>query len=124
MQIRFRFFCDAARVPIVRLARDRIDDGANETERRLRIEDIDPCRRRIGDDEHVARVDGAPAANTRAVEAEAIGEYLLVVFGEGGGEMLPGTRQIGEFKIHELHVVVLDHFADVGGGFVFGHGSG
>jgi hypothetical protein len=35
--------------------------------------------------------------------------------------MLPGTRQIGELEIHELHVVVLDHFADVRGGFVFGH---
>jgi hypothetical protein len=49
LQIRLRFFRDAARVAIVRLARDRIDDRANKTERRLGVENIDPRRARIGD---------------------------------------------------------------------------
>ena len=55
LQIGFRFFGDAARIAIVRLARDRIDDRADETERRLGVEDVDPGRRRIGNDEHVAK---------------------------------------------------------------------
>ena len=35
--------------------------------------------------------------------------------------MLPGAGQIGELEVDQLHVVVFDHFADVGCGFVFGH---
>ncbi len=116
LEIRFRFFGDAARVAIVRLARDRIDDGANEAERRLGVEDVDPRRARIGDDKHVAGVDRAPAADAGAVEAEALGENFFVILGEGGGEMLPGARQIGELEVHEFDLVVLDHFADVGRG--------
>ena len=77
--------------------------------------------RRIGNDEHVGGVDHFPAANARAVEPEAVGENVLVVLGERGGEMLPGAWQIGEFEVHELYLVVFDHFADVGWSFVFGH---
>ncbi len=69
LQIRFRFFGDAARVAIVRFARDRIDDGADQTQRRLGVENIDPRRGRIGNDEHVGGVDDSPAADARAVEA-------------------------------------------------------
>ena len=42
LQIRLRFFRHAARIAIVRLARDRLDDRANETECRLGVEDVDP----------------------------------------------------------------------------------
>ncbi len=118
LQIRFRFFRDAARIAIVRLARDRIDDRADEAEGRLGVEEIDPGGRRIGNDEHVAGVDRAPAADARAIEAEAFGENLFVVFGERGGEMLPGAGQIGELEVHEFDLVVFDHFADVGSGLL------
>ena len=77
---------------------------------------------KIGDDEHVGSVDHLPATDARAVEAEAIGKNVVAVIAEGGGEMLPGTGQIREFEIHEFHLVVFDHFADVGWCFVFGHG--
>ena len=120
-QICFGFFGDAARVAIVRLARDRIDNRADQRQRRFGVEDVDPGRRRIGNDEHVRGVDDSPAADARSVEAEAIGENLLVVFGERGGEMLPRAEQVGELEVDQLHVVVFDHFADVGWSFVFGH---
>ena len=61
--------------------------------------------------------------DARAIEAEALGENVLVILGQGGGEVLPGSGQIGKFEVHELDFVVLDHFADVGGGFGFGHGN-
>ena len=59
-------------------------------------------------------VDRFPAADARAVEAEAFGENLFVVFGERGREMLPGAGQIGELEVHEFDLVVFDHLADVG----------
>ena len=118
LQIRLRFFRDPARIAVVRLARDRLDDCADEAERRLGVENIDPGRRRIGDDEHVGGVDHLPTADARTVKAETFGKNVLVVLGEGGGEMLPGTGQIGELEIHEFDLVVFDHFADVGWSFL------
>ena len=95
-----------------------------KTERRLGVKNIDPGRGRIGNDEHVGGVDRFPTANAGAIKAEAFGKNVFVIFGEGGGEMLPGAGQIGELEIHEFDLAVLDHFADVGRGlFVFSHGS-
>src|SRR5207247_5129497 len=99
------------------LARDWIDNRANQTQRRFGVKDVDPRGRRVGNDEHVRRIDHFPATNARSVEAESLGKNIVVVFGERGGEMLPGTRQIGEFEIHEFHAVVLNYFADVGWSF-------
>ena len=120
-EISLRFFGNPARVAIVRLASDRIDDCANETQRRFCVENVDPCGSRIRNDEHVRGVDHAPAANARSVKPEAISENLLVVFGERGREMLPGAEQIRELEVDQFHVAVFDHFADVGWSFVFGH---
>ena len=103
------------------MASNRIDDRANETQRRFCIENIDPSGRRIRNDEHVRGVDHPPAANARSIKAEAIGENLLIVFGERGREMLPGAEQIRELEVDQLHVAVFDDFSDVGWSFVFGH---
>ncbi len=122
LEVGLGFFGDAAGITVVRLARDRVDDGADERERFLGVKDVDPGRGRVGDDEHVAGIDGAPAADAGAVEAEALGEDLLVVLGEGGGEMLPGAGQVGELEVDEFDFVLLDHLGDVGSGFYFfGH---
>ena len=89
--------------------------------RRFGVEDIDPRRRGIGNDEHVRGVNDFPTADARAVEPESVGKNIVAVIAEGGGEMLPRAGQIGELEIHELHLVVFDHLADVGWSFVFGH---
>jgi len=115
-------FGHATWIAIVRLTRDWIDNRANQTERWLGIKNIDPSRHRIGNDEHVGSVDRLPTADARAVEPDTVRENVFVVFGERGSEMLPGTGQVGEFEVHEFHVAVFDHFADVGRGFFFGHG--
>jgi len=122
LQISLLFFCDATRVPVVRLARNRFDDRADEAQGRLGVENIDPCRCRIGNDEHVGSIDRFPATDARTVEAEAFREDLLVIFRERRGEMLPGTGQIGKFEIHEFDLVVFDHLADIGWGLFVGHG--
>src|SRR5262249_22212694 len=109
-------------VSIVRFASNRIDNGANEAQGGFGIKDIDPRGGRIWNDEHVGGVDHFPAAYARAVEPKSVRKNLLVIFGKGGGEMLPRAWQIGEFEIHNLYAVVFDHFADVRWSFVFGHG--
>ncbi len=125
LQICFRFFRHAARIAIVGLARNRIDDGADQTQRRLGVVDIDPGGRGIGNDEHVAGVDRAPTANAGAIEAEAFRKNFFVILGQRGGEMLPAAGQIGELEVDQLDLAVLDHLADVGCGFfVFGHVQG
>src|SRR5207248_11326484 len=98
----------------IRLARDRIDNGADQAQRRLGVEDVDPSRGGVGKHEHVGRVDDLPAANTRSIEAESFRKNIGVVFGERRGEVLPRAGQIREFKIHEFYLVVFDHFANVG----------
>jgi hypothetical protein len=35
--------------------------------------------------------------------------------------MLPGTEQICEFEVDQLHIVIFDDFADVGWALIFGH---
>ena len=97
-QVSLCFFGDAARVAIVRFARDRIDDRANQTQRRFGVEDVDPRRRRIRNDEHVRGINHAPAADARTVKPEAVGKNFFVVFGERGGEMLPGAEQSVNLK--------------------------
>jgi len=39
---------------------------------------------------------------------------FFVVFGERGREMLPRAEQVRELEVDQFHVVVFDHFADVG----------
>ncbi len=123
-QISFCFFGDSARVAIVRFACNGIDDGADQTESRFSVEDINPRRRRIGNDKHIRGVDDFPTSNARTVEPESIGKNIFAIFAERGGEMLPRARQIGELEIHEFYLAVFNHFADVGWSFVFGHISG
>src|SRR5207248_3217155 len=124
-QISFCFFGEAARIAIVGFARNRIDDGANQRERWFGVKNIDPSCGWIRDDEHIGSVDHLPTANTRAIETEAVSKNIFVIFGECGGEMLPGAGEIGELEIHEFYFAVLDHFGNVGRGlFIFSHGVG
>src|SRR5439155_23665196 len=83
-QIVLRFFGEAARVAVVWFARNRVDDSADQCERRFGIKNIDPGRGRIGNDEHVGGVDHLPSTNARAIEAEAVGKNIFVVFRDGG----------------------------------------
>src|SRR5205085_12306676 len=95
-----------------------------QVELRFSIKNVNPRRCWIGNDKHVGGVDHFPTANARAIEAEAVSKNVFVIFGERGGEMLPGAGEIGELEIHEFYLAVLDHFGNVGRGlFVFSHGS-
>ena len=102
LEIRFGLAGDEARVAIVALARDRIDDVADHAQRRDLEERIDVGRLGVGHQQHVAFVDRSPAANRRAVEAEAFLEGVLVQLGDGIRNVLGEARQIGETQVDLL----------------------
>src|SRR5205085_7632100 len=70
LKVQLRLAGDPARVPLVALARDRVDDIAGHDERGSVGERIHEYRVGIRDQQHVALVDGGPTADTRAVYAE------------------------------------------------------
>ena len=63
LQIELGFFRDPARIAIIVLPRNRIDDIAKHHQRARFGERIEESRRRIGNDQHVAFIDGGPAAD-------------------------------------------------------------
>jgi hypothetical protein len=58
-----------------------------------------------GKHEHVGGVDRLPAADRRAVEAEALGEDLLGQFGDRNGKMLPGPVDVAELEVDDFDVL-------------------
>ena len=83
----------------------------------MRGEGIEKGGLGLGHDEHVALVDRLPAADARAVEAQAVFEHVLVQLADRNGEVLP---QAGE--IHEPQVDRLDFlFATQGQDFFGSH---
>ncbi len=69
---------DAARVPRIRLLRDGIRDLADERQRRRLGSRVEDGARRIRHEQHVRVLDGLPATDGRAVEAESLVERALV----------------------------------------------
>ena len=55
-------------------------------------------RRRIGDDQHVALINGRPAANTRTIDAEAIFKALIIQHGDRIRDVLIKAGQVGKRK--------------------------
>src|SRR5208337_5369320 len=85
---------NVARVASIGGASDRIGDVADEAERWIFGERIHYCGVRVGDYQHVARVDRLPSANRRAVEAQPFIEGRFVLeLGDRGSEMLPRAEQ-------------------------------
>ena len=106
---------DAARVAVVGLAGDRIEDVAQDDHGRLREERVHVDRVRVGHQHHVGFVDGLPAGDRRAVEHDAIGEHVFVDLGDVHRHVLQLALRVGEAQVDELDVVVLDLLQDVFG---------
>ena len=105
----------AARVAVVGLAGDRVEDVADHHHGRLREERIDMGRLGVGHQHHVGLVDRLPAGDRGAVEHDAVGEHVLVDLGDVHRDVLQLALRIGEAQIDELDVVVLDLLQDVFG---------
>ena len=70
-QVQLGLARDPARVAIVMLARDRIDNVAGHHQRPGFIERVDVCGAGVRDQQHIAFIDRRPSANARPVDAKA-----------------------------------------------------
>ena len=66
----------------------------------------------IGNQQHVALVNGCPAADGRAIHAEALFEGRFAKLPDGIRNVVPEPGNIGETQVKDLHVVLLDECHD------------
>ena len=90
---------DLARVARVPLLRDRVDDLADERERRRLGGRIEDRGSRIGHQQHVRLGDPLPAADRGAVEAEAFLEALRAEGSQRQRHVLPGSEEVAELEV-------------------------
>ena len=96
----------------VGLARDRVEDVADEDERRDLENRVDERGGRVEHQQHVRLVDLLEPADRRPVERDAVLEGVRLQHVGRDGEMLPDAGQVGEAEIH--HLDVGSHLQDVG----------
>jgi hypothetical protein len=90
---------DATRIEPVAFLGDRINDISNQAERSFAHEGVDPVAIRIRHQQHVGFVDRGPAAEARAVKAEAFLERFLGQLLDGECQVMPGSDQICETDV-------------------------
>src|SRR5882724_6134172 len=117
-QIHFGLLGDVARIAVVALLGHGIDDVSNQDQRWRLGEGIHDEPVRIGDQEHVALVNGRPAPNRRAIHAEAVFEGRLLELLNGIGNVVPQSRKIGEAQVEHARAVLLGKLQDC---FSVGH---
>jgi hypothetical protein len=106
-QVRLGLHRHVARVARVGLPRDRIEHRADQRDRRRLVERVQDRRGCIREQQHVRLVDLLEAADRRAVEADPVGERLLVQRRERHPHVLPGARKVGELQIDHARGVAL-----------------
>ena len=87
-------------------------------------ERVDEERVRLRDEQHVGLVDRLPAADARAVEADAVLEDVLVEHLGRDGEVLPQAGEVHEAEVDGLDLALAEEgqdFAGRAGGFASGH---
>ena len=103
---------DIARITVIALLGHRINHVGHHHQGRHLGERVEHVRVRIGDEQHVALVDGRPAANGRTVHAEALFKRGLAELVDGVGNVVPKSGKIREAQIQQLDVVLLHEFQD------------
>jgi hypothetical protein len=108
LQIGFSLLGGAARVAVIGLARNRVENVAQNDHGGLREERVHMDRFRIRHEHHVGLVDGLPSADRRTVEHDAIGKHVLVDASDVHCHVLQLTLGIREAQVNEFYVIVLD----------------
>ena len=89
-----------ARITGVALLGNRVNNVADERERRVFGERVHHRSLRIRYDQHVTRMDGLPSADAGSVESEPFFENTLGQFVYRYGKMLPQPGIIHELEIN------------------------
>jgi hypothetical protein len=110
IEVQLGLLRDPSRVALVALFGDRVLHVAVEDECGDLGEGIEEGSGGVGDQQHVALVDGGPAADTGAVHTEAFFEAALFELADRIGDVVLQARDVGEAEIDLLHVVVLGEF--------------
>ena len=103
------FASDIARIAGIVFAGDRILDVANHAEGRELREGIDKGGFGLRNQQHVAFVDGLPAANAGAIEPEPVFEDFFVEFADRYGEMLPEPGKVHESQVDGFYASFAAH---------------
>ena len=107
-QIGFCLFGRPARVAFICFARVRLDDGAVQASRLLRVERVEIERFVVGHQFHVRSLDRLPAGDRRAVEHHSFFQHVLVERGGDQCHMLQLSARIRETQIDVFTVLFLD----------------
>ncbi len=113
-QIGLGLLGDAPRIAAVEFLGDRILDVTDHDEGAVLAEGIEERRRRIRHEQHVRFLDLLEAADRGSVEAESLGDRLLIERARGKGGMLPHPGHIREAQIDDLDFMLPDRPHDVG----------
>src|SRR3989440_570172 len=113
LEVLLRFLRDETGVARILLLRNRIDDVADERQRRVLHEGVHHGGVGVGHDQHVAGVDRHPASDGRPVETETLFEHGLGQFGDRDAEVLPESHEIHELQVDHHGLFVLGKPQDV-----------
>src|SRR5262249_20447197 len=103
----FGFLGDVAWVTGVVLTCDWVHDVTDHHQSGIFQKRINLRRVGIGDDEHIARIDGLPTTDTGAIKAMPIREQPLSEFPDRDAEMLPQTWKVHKPQVQDPGAFVL-----------------
>ncbi len=106
-QVGFRLLGDVPRVARILLLGDGVDNVADHADGGDVPERVDHGRGRVRHQQHIALVDGRPAADAGAVDPESVLERALIQLMDGKGYVVPQAGQVGEANVDHLHLVAL-----------------
>src|SRR5215471_10430550 len=99
IQVHFGLAGDPAWITLVVLARDGIDHVAGHYQSANLAERIDEGSVGVGNEQHVALVDGGPSADARSINPEARFKRIFGELADGIGNVLLEAGQISEAQI-------------------------
>src|SRR5207245_10114714 len=112
-----------ARVPAVGLSGNRVEDVADQAQRRYAQDRIHDCRGGIRDQQYVTFMDVLEAADAGPVESDAVAEEAGRQLPDRDRKMLPGADQVDELQVDDLQTLLVgqvDNRVDVRPGLFLG----
>ena len=109
-QIHLGLAGNVAGIAVIALLGHGIDYVAGHHQRGQLCERIEHEGIRVGDEQHIALVNGRPAANGRAIHAEAFFKRGFRQLIDRIRNVMPQSRQVGEAQVKQLDPVLLHEF--------------